>query len=68
MNKRILVPTDFSKNSLNAIHYALELYKSVDSDFYFMNVYQVDGYTIDNMMMLPEPGEPNYEAALNAIG
>ena len=63
MNKRILVPTDFSKNSLNAIHYALELYKSVDSDFYFMNVYQVDGYTIDNMMMFPEPGEPNYEAA-----
>ncbi|TLP81767.1 universal stress protein [Maribacter sp. ACAM166] len=63
MNKRILLPTDFSKNALNAIRYALELYREIDCDFYFVNVYHVDGYTLDNMIMIPEPGEPAYEAA-----
>ena len=66
MNKRALVPTDFSKNALNAIHYALELYRSVDCEFYFLNVFQVQGYTLDNMMMFPEPGEPSYEIAKKA--
>lgn len=63
MNKRILLPTDFSKNAMNAIRYALELYKRIDCDFYFMNVYHVDGYALDNMMMVPETGEPVFEAA-----
>ncbi len=63
MKKRILLPTDFSKNALNAIRYALELYRSMDCEFYFMNVYQVNGYALDNRMMVPEPGEPAFEAA-----
>lgn len=63
MNKRILIPTDFSKNALNAIRYAQELYKSLDCDFYFLNVYRGDGYALDSLMMVPEPGEPFYEAA-----
>ena len=28
MDKRVLLPTDYSKNALNAIRYALELYKN----------------------------------------
>jgi len=63
MKKRILLPTDFSKNALNAIRYALELYRPMDCDFYFMNVYHVDGYALDNMMMVPEPGETAFESA-----
>ncbi len=63
MEKRILLPTDFSKNSLNAIRYALSLYADQQCVFYFLNVYKVDGYNLDNAMMVPEPGESAFEAA-----
>lgn len=63
MDKRILLPTDFSKNALNAVRYALDLYADQKCDFYFLNVYQVDGYNIDNGMMVPEPGERVFESA-----
>ncbi|WP_299535913.1 universal stress protein [Ulvibacterium sp.] len=62
MDKRILLPTDFSKNALNAIRYALNLYKDQRCDIYFLNTYQIHGYSIDSMMV-PEPGEKFYEAA-----
>lgn len=60
MNKRILLPTDYSKNALNAIRYAQRLYKDVNCDFYLLNTYQVSGYALDSMMV-PEPGEQLYE-------
>ncbi len=62
MDKRIVLPTDFSKNALNAIRYALDLYQYQNCDFYFLNVFKVDGYSLDSMMV-PEPGERAYEAA-----
>lgn len=62
MDKRVLLPTDFSKNALNAIRYALGLYGNQRCDIYFLNAYQVHGYSIDSMMV-PEPGEKFYEAA-----
>ncbi|WP_273568514.1 universal stress protein [Maribacter halichondriae] len=65
MDKRVLLPTDFSKNALNAIRYALDLYKDQTCDFYFLNAFTVNGYSIDNMMV-PEPGERAYEAAKKA--
>ncbi len=65
MDKRVLLPTDFSKNALNAIRYALDLYKDQNCDFYFLNAYQVNGYSIDSMMV-PEPGERAYEASKRA--
>ncbi len=63
MDKRIILPTDFSKNALNAIRYALDLYAEQTCDFYFLNVYQVEGYNLDNAMMVPEPGERAFETA-----
>lgn len=65
MDKRILLPTDFSKNALNAIRYALDLYKDQVCDFYFLNAFTVNGYSIENMMV-PEPGERAYEASKKA--
>lgn len=65
MDMRILLPTDFSKNALNAIRYALDLYKDQDCDFYFLNAFTVNGYSIENMM-IPEPGERSYEASKKA--
>lgn len=62
MNKRVLLPTDFSKNALNSIRYALDLYADQICEFYFLNAYQVNGYSIDTMMV-PEPGEKVYESA-----
>lgn len=62
MNKRVLLPTDYSKNALNAIRYALGLYKDVQCDFYFLNAFQSTGYSLDSLMV-SEVGERNYEAA-----
>ena len=36
--KRILLPTDFSKNSLNAVNYSMECFKGKTCEFYFLNV------------------------------
>ena len=62
MDKRVLLPTDYSKNALNAIRYALELYKNVRCDFFILNTFHISGYTLDSMRV-PELGEPYYEAA-----
>ncbi len=60
MERRILLPTDFSENSFNAIRYALGLYKHQHCDFYVLNVFTVNGYSIDSMMV-PEPGDTGFE-------
>jgi nucleotide-binding universal stress UspA family protein len=62
MDKRVLLPTDFSKNALNAIRYALDLYKDVRCDFYFLNAFHASGYSLESMLV-SEPGERYYEAA-----
>ncbi len=62
MEKRILIPIDFSRNSLNASRYALDLFSHSRCDFYILNVFQVSGYSTTSMMV-PEPGEKMYEAA-----
>ena len=51
MDKRILLPTDYSKNALNAIRYALDLYKDVRCDFYFLNAFHASGYSLDSLMV-----------------
>lgn len=48
MDKRILILTDFSKNALNAVRYALDLYSDRESIFYFLNTYHSDSYSIDS--------------------
>ena len=37
--KRILLPTDFSKNAYNAISYAVQLYKDIKCKFYILHTY-----------------------------
>ncbi|MEH6405803.1 MAG: universal stress protein [Leeuwenhoekiella sp.] len=60
MKKKILIPTDFSKNAWHALTYTLELFKEEECDFYVLNAYQPDSYLLDSMMV-PEPGEKYYE-------
>ncbi len=60
MNKRILIPTDFSKYALNATRYALSLYQDQKCEFYLLNVFHVASYTTESLI-LPEPGSAAYE-------
>lgn len=53
---RILLPTDFSFNSRNAIFYSINLYKDEVCEFTLLHAYQVNGY-IQNSTLVPEPGE-----------
>lgn len=62
MDKRILIPTDFSKNALSAIRYTLDLYAKLNCEFYFLHVFKLDGYTTDSLI-LPEPGSAAFESA-----
>ena len=63
MHRRILLPTDFSKNALNAIRYALALYKEVPCDFYMLNAFRIGGYSVDSLSP-PDPEDIAYKAAL----
>jgi len=47
MTRRILCPTDFSKNAQNAIEYAIALFKNDKCIFYILNTYQVEAYTLE---------------------
>jgi nucleotide-binding universal stress UspA family protein len=60
MKKRILIPTDFSKNAWNALTYALELYKNESCDFYILNAFSSKPFNIDSIAV-PEPGDENYD-------
>ncbi|RZS99711.1 universal stress protein [Aquimarina brevivitae] len=48
--KNILLPTDFSKNSINAIHYALKLYDNELCTFYLLHVQKASEYITDDLM------------------
>lgn len=62
MNKRILIPTDFSKNALNAIRYTIDLYAKLNCDFYFLHVIHFEKYT-NNSLIIPEEGSAPFELA-----
>jgi nucleotide-binding universal stress UspA family protein len=48
--RSILIPTDFSDNAMNAIRYAIELFKYDKSDFYIMHAYQDEIYQDDTLL------------------
>lgn len=48
--KRILLPTDFSENSMNAIKYALEFFKDEMTTFYFMHAYENEFYDHEELI------------------
>ncbi len=48
--KTILLPTDFSINSINAIDYAVELFKDIECRFYLLNVQKASAFISDDMM------------------
>lgn len=50
--KSILLPTDFSNNSINAIQYALELFKGERCEFYILNVQKASSFMSDDLMTM----------------
>ena len=62
MRKKIVLPTDFSKNAWNAISYAIELFKNETCDFYVLNAYDENSYLLDPMMAL-SPNESALQIA-----
>lgn len=63
MRKRILLPTDFSINSWNALKYASELYKTENIDFFILNAFKVESYDIESLLVA-KPGDKEYDEAL----
>ena len=51
--KKILLPTDFSDNSWNAIKYALQLFKEETCTFYLLNTYTPIVYHVEYVMVSP---------------
>ncbi len=51
--KNILLPTDFSDNALNALHYALEFFRSEACTFHVIHVQKASHYTSDDLMVAP---------------
>ncbi len=49
--RKIIIPTDFSENAMNAIRYAMELFKYDRSDFLIVHAYADDVY--ENTMEMP---------------
>lgn len=50
MKKKILIPTDFSKNAWNAIIYATELFKNIECRFYLLNAYSPTKHSRGELM------------------
>ncbi|MBD0831710.1 universal stress protein [Aestuariibaculum sediminum] len=54
--KTILLPTDFSENSINAIHFAMHMFKNETCSFYLLNVQKVSSYMSDDLMLANPTG------------
>ncbi len=64
--KTILLPTDFSANSRNALFYANQLYKEEACNFLLLHAYKVDGFH-EGSKLTPVPGKTAMEAAKNQV-
>ncbi len=60
--KKLLLPTDFSGNSRNAISYALQLYRNEECVFTLLHAYRVNEYEEDSMLT-PIPSKQELENA-----
>jgi len=63
MKRKVLLLTDFSKNALNAIYYAMELYKNETCNFYILNAFSTVNYHLIDAFRKAKPGEKHYENA-----
>lgn len=62
--KNILLPTDFSENSKNAVNFALKFFEGQTCTFYILNSQKPSGY-ITADVLYGAPGTSVYEGILN---
>ncbi|WP_298899596.1 universal stress protein [uncultured Psychroserpens sp.] len=62
MKHKVLIPTDFSKNAMQALHYAIKLYENDHCDFYILNVFSATSNIMESLLNM-EPGSELYETA-----
>lgn len=60
--QHILLPTDLSDNSKNAIRYALELFSGKSCSFYFLNVQKNSNFVSETFM-----SEPNVDTMVQSV-
>lgn len=60
MKKTILIPTDFSATSINAIRYAIDLYKNEVCNFHIIHTFLIPGYASDKIL-LPDATDVDFE-------
>lgn len=65
--KKILIPTDFSDNSWNAIKYALQLFKDTSCKFYLLNTYTPVVYHVEYVLVNPTQFGPTDIARENSL-
>ncbi len=65
--KKILLPTDFSDNSWNAIDYATELFKDEACTFYLLNVYSKIIYESVHLSDIPSERSVENTVKANAV-
>lgn len=63
--KTILLPTDFSNNSLNAIDFAMQMLIDSDCTFYILNVQKASSFVSDDLMTA-SPSVNIYQAIIDA--
>ena len=51
--KKILLPTDFSENSWNAIEYALRFFSKSSCNFYLLHVTLIPNYAAGDVPIIP---------------
>lgn len=63
--KKILLPTDFSENSMSAIRYALDIFKSENCEFIVLNVQKASSFISDDLMHA-SPSESLFSTMISA--
>ena len=51
--KKIILPTDFSENAYNAIKYAVQLFKDVETTFYLLHTYTPPIFQVEYIFQSP---------------
>lgn len=64
--KQILLPTDFSENSLHAIAYALEIFKAESCHFFFLHIHPIPPYSGAGSGIRRRAGEMHDEILANS--
>lgn len=63
--KKILLPTDFSENSINAIKYAIDFFMYEECEFFVLNVQRTSSLITDDLM-LSNPSETLFNTLVSS--